>query len=124
MLISNEQSGKWLAKAKQRVVEQRKFAFTDEMVHVENSPQYQETVLRLFCSIAEFLSKFDDLDGIKLYNDVKRSLEFLTWTIKPTGYMAEIGDSDGSLSCTPIVNRRFERFGNSYLNYAATLGRG
>ncbi len=89
--IKNENSEYWLSHAKERLNEQKKFAFTEEMVHVENSPQYHETVLKLFMQIAQFLLNFSDFDGEQMYKEIERSAEFLAWCIKPTGYLSEIG---------------------------------
>ena len=121
-LWDREDSTVWLNHAKKRLYAQKQFAFTEEMVHVENSPQYHETVLKLFKKIAEFLKLFSDPDGNSLYQDIQKSAEFLGWAIKPTGHLAEIGDSDGSREAVSVINRRFCIFDNDLLSYAATLG--
>lgn len=46
--------------------------FTNEMVHVENSPGYQTGVMELFRVVAEFLDQFGDEFSDTLYADVKR----------------------------------------------------
>lgn len=93
-LWETDEAKNWLRNAKKRLLSQKKFAFTDEMVHVENSPEYHIVVLDLFMRIAIFLKQFGDSYGEKLYHDIKPSEEFLSWMIKPSGYLAEVGDTE------------------------------
>ena len=76
-LWETDEAKKWLKNAKIRLLSQKKFAFTDEMVHVENSPEYHLVVLDLFMRIAVFLKQFDDSYGEELYQAIKVSEEFL-----------------------------------------------
>lgn len=122
VFLACDESGAWLAHAKQRLAAQRCFAFTDEMVHVENSPQYHETVLKTFGTIAQFLTQFQDEDGETLYNDVIKSAEFLCWMVKPSGYFADIGDSDGQATADYTFNKHLMIFENEHLTYAAMRG--
>ena len=113
--LNNEYSSEWISLAKIRLEAQKKYAFSEEMIHVENSPAYQIGVTELFYQIAEFLKSQGDDFGNQLYVDVSRSLEFITWTIKPNGALAEVGDgSSGKIDG--------EKFENEHLVYAATLG--
>ena len=92
------------------------------MVHVENSPGYQIGVMDLFRVISEFLIQFNDEFGENLYNDVKKSAEFMAYIMKPNGYAAEIGDTNGSVNTTSSKNIGLSVFGNGHLTYSATLG--
>lgn len=105
-LWETDEAKKWLKNAKIRLLSQKKFAFTDEMVHVENSPEYHLVVLDLFMRIAVFLKQFDDSYGEELYQAIKVSEEFLSWMIKPNGYLAEVGDTERKTLFLPedVVN--------------------
>lgn len=119
--LDNECSDDWLSLAKTRVEEQKEYAFSKEMVHVENSPAYQQGVTELFYQIAEFLKSQGDDFGIQLYADISKSLEFMAWAIKPNGVLAEIGDTS-SIEGEKKTDYGMNKYGNNHLIYAATLG--
>jgi len=85
-------------KAKQRLVEQEKSAFTDEYVHTENSPGYASLVSSLFRSIGKFLVNNGDDFGKLLIEHMNQNSDYLNWTIMPNGLMARIGDTNVSKS--------------------------
>lgn len=118
--LDNEYSDEWLTIAKERLMLQQEHAFNEEHVHVENSTDYQVGVMDIFVIISDFLVQFDDEFGNQLCNNIIESAEFLSWTIKPNGMMANIGDSD-SLAKEFDYNT-YEQYGNSHLTYAGTLG--
>ena len=120
--LNNDKKQEWLDIAKERLQEQKEYAFSSEMVHVENSPGYQIGVMDLFRVISEFLIQFKDEFGENLYNDVKKSAEFMAYIMKPNGYAAEIGDTNGSVNTTSSKNIGLSVFGNDHLTYSATLG--
>ena len=120
--LNNTQKDEWINIAKNRLENQKNHAFSSEMVHVENSPGYQIGVMDLFRVISEFLIQFNDDFGATLYNDIKDSAEFMAYIMKPNGYAAEIGDTNGSLNTSPTKNTGLEVFNNDHLTYAATLG--
>ena len=120
--LDNQQSSEWLNLAKERIEAQKEYAFSDEMVHVENSPAYQMGVVELFYQIAEFLSSQEDSFGADLYDDVMQSLNFMAWAIKPNGMLAEIGDTSSQKGVLTSTNFSLTKYGNEYLSYSATLG--
>lgn len=120
--LDSPSSSEWLTLAKERVEAQKEYAFSDEMVHVENSPAYQIGVVELFYQIAEFLSSQNDNFGEELYADVMKSLEFMSWVTKPNGILAEIGDTSSLKDTLQKKDYSLEKYGNSHLSYAATLG--
>lgn len=120
--LNNDKKQEWLQIAKGRLEEQKEYAFSSEMVHVENSPGYQIGVMELFRVVAEFLIQFDDEFGKNLYDDVKQSAEFMAYIMKPNGYAAEIGDTNGSVNTTSSKNVGLSIFDNDHLTYAATQG--
>lgn len=118
--LDNEHSEEWLSIAKERLTSQQEFAFNVENVHIENSPGYQIGVMNIFVTISDFLIQFDDEFGNKLCEDMIESAEFLTWTIKPNGAIAHIGDS-GDMKKVYDINT-YEEYGNPHLTYVKTLG--
>ncbi|MDU5141607.1 MAG: alginate lyase family protein [Paenibacillus dendritiformis] len=117
-----DNSKAWVEKAKIRLKDQKDFAFNNENVHVENSPGYHVIVMQLFKQIAEFLVQFDDEFGMNLYEDVVKAAEFMVYMLKPNGRMAEVGDTDGSLSAYLQLAQDKDLFHNPRLTYAATRG--
>lgn len=120
--LNDKNSENWLSLAKSRLTEQKEYAFSTEMVHVENSPAYQIGVTELFYQIAEFLAAQNDSFGEQLYQDVAKSLEFMSWAIKPSGILAEIGDTSGLKDTLTSSNYSLVKYRNEHLTYAATLG--
>lgn len=96
--LDNDKSEDWIAVAEKRLRGQMDFAFTEEMVHVENSPAYHIGILPMFKNIADFLLQFDDAFGKELYEKAKESIHFLTYMTKPNGALAAIGDSSDELA--------------------------
>ncbi|NBH28867.1 hypothetical protein D3Z60_24845, partial [Lachnospiraceae bacterium] len=119
--LNNKYSSDWISLAKTRLETQKKYAFSEEMVHVENSPAYQLGVTELFYQVAEFLKGQGDDFGNQLYDDVSNSLEFMAWATKPNGVLAEIGDTS-SIEGKQKTDYGMDKFGNEHLVYAATLG--
>lgn len=119
--LDNKYSSDWISLAETRLEAQKEYAFSEEMVHVENSPAYQQGVTELLYQIAEFLKSQEDDFGTQLYADVSRSLEFMAWAIKPNGVLAEIGDTS-SIEGEKKVDYGMDKYGNAHLVYAATLG--
>ena len=124
-ILKNNKSEEWIEIAENRLKEQVDFAFTDEMVHVENSPAYHIAVLPMFKTISDFLIQFDDKFGFELYNEVKKSIEFLTYMTKPNGALAAIGDSsDETADGKEIIysEERAQNFDDAKYLYASTQG--
>ena len=83
----------WIEHAKERLLQQEQFAFNAECVHTENSPGYADLVSKLFANIGQFLTQNGDPLGEKLVSDMKTTGEFVGWTIKPNGIVAQVGDT-------------------------------
>jgi len=88
----------WIELSKNRLIEQEKEAFTDEFVCTENSPGYAIMVPNLFNGIGKFLMDNGDNDGQKFIDDMKNTQEYINWTVKPNGIIAQIGDTSNSVS--------------------------
>lgn len=87
------QNNEWIDLAKKRLTEQKKTAFNEEYVHTENSPAYAQLVRKMFLDIADFLEANNDDFGSQLRDDMKMAEEYINWTIKPNGIIAQVGDS-------------------------------
>ena len=99
----------WMEHAKERLLAQEKWAFNEEMVHTENSPGYAGGVSSLFRKVGRFLQQNGDPLGAQLISDMERTREFIGWTIKPNGIVAQVGDtgnSPGQLYAGPDKMRR------------------
>ena len=108
--------------AKNRLLQQKEYAFTSENVHVENSPGYQIGVMELFKVISEFLMQYEDTFAQDMNNSLYDAAEFMAYITKPNGVIAEIGDTN---SLVGAVNRKYNfdnNFNNLHYEYAATTG--
>lgn len=79
--------------AKKRLIVQRNYAFTEEMISVENSYDYHIIAIRLFREIAKLLDWIGDEYGKTLLNDFNKATKYLGYFLKPDGYAPMIGDS-------------------------------
>lgn len=120
--LNNDQTAQWLEIAQSRLQAQKEFAFSDEMVHVENSPGYQVGVMDLFRIVADFLKTMGNPYGTDLYQDIEASAEFMAQIVKPNGSLAEIGDTNGRITSSTISNASLTEFGNPHLTYSSTQG--
>lgn len=119
--LNNENKQMWLEIAQERLKGQIEHAFTEEMVHVENSPGYQMGVIELFRVISEFLNQFEDNFGTQLYDSIKESMKFMTYITKPNGVVASIGDTNDIVGSTANSNS-YAEFNNAEFTYASTCG--
>ncbi|WP_252247357.1 alginate lyase family protein [Clostridium sp. ZBS4] len=120
--LNDEKKDQYLDIAKERLTQQFNYAFTEEMVHVENSPGYAIIIVDMFKDISEFLLQFNDNFGTDLYNKVQKSLDFLTYITKPDATLATIGDTNGLVGKSTIVDNSSEKYKNPQYTYANTLG--
>lgn len=93
--LKTAESGEWLAHAKERLQDQLSYAFSDEMVHVENSPGYATGVIDLFQDCADFLTLQGDEAGSALQENLASAAEYVAWATKPDGFLAMYGDTFG-----------------------------
>lgn len=115
-ICDDEKSEEWIDIATSRLDEQKNFAFTSEMVHVENSPSYQIGVVGILQAVAEFLEAKGHEYGNELARNIEESEIFITYLTKPNRYLAEIGDSSSAV---------LDAFAGESLEwkYAATMGK-
>lgn len=95
----------WVAKAKNRLQKQLEFAFNEEFVHRENSPEYAIHA-NMFNIIGKFLIKYGDDFGEDILKIMNKSKEYTSWTIKPNGIIAQIGDTKNIIGKLYADNNR------------------
>lgn len=123
-VFEGEQALKWQQIAKQRISSELSFSFTDEGVHVENSPAYHIFVFKVFLGI---IKDYPDevLGGLSSQFDVfaHKALRFITHILRPDGLLPPIGDTEQ----LPTSNMYRDAFGDmaeyQHLLYALTYGK-
>lgn len=118
------QAAGWRASALARIEGELRHAFTDEGVHVENSPAYHAFVFKVFLRIVgEY--PVDTLGPLHRWmTDVgPRALEFLARILRPDGLLPIIGDTE-ALPVTDSFKSTFDGL-DAYeaFRYAQSLGR-
>jgi len=91
--LDNYRKEEWIALAKERLQQQMDFAYSGEMVNVENSYSYAIISMELFHDIASFLACNGDMFGKTLSSRIEEQYDFLAYLLKPNGYYAQTGDS-------------------------------
>lgn len=99
--------------AKKRVLNELDFAFSDEGVHVENSPHYHFFVMDLFINIVSIFPKALVSDiWERFYPVLVKGVEFGTYILRPDARMPIIGDTQLKLlqetECTFYQYNDFE----------------
>jgi hypothetical protein len=85
-----------------RLKDEIEFAFTDEGVHVENSPAYHMGMISNMVRARSLL----EASGVELGDfDVlfNQALEFLAWITRPDRYVAYLGDSASYRPSVPVA---------------------
>ncbi len=85
----------WEAVALCRLSSELNFAYTEEGVHVENSPAYHIFVFKVFISIIQEFDK-DELGELstEFMSKAKLILDYITHVLRPDGLTPIIGDSE------------------------------
>lgn len=106
--------------AKQRLEIQKKAAFNEEYVHTENSPGYAGIVKNLFLNAAKFLKDNGDSFGENLINDMAKTQEYINWTTKPNGILAQVGDTNNQQDVYLIPKGTARKFDEPHKIYPKT----
>ncbi|WP_167470101.1 heparinase II/III family protein [Vreelandella andesensis] len=123
-VFEGEQAKQWQQIAQQRISSELEFSFTDEGVHVENSPAYHIFVFKVFLGIIKDYPK-EVLGGLSSQFDVfaHKALRFITHILRPDGLLPPIGDTEQ----LPTSNMYRDAFGHmpeyQHLLYALTNGK-
>lgn len=95
VMLGFENRAQWQKTAISRINSELRFSFTEEGVHVENSPAYHYFVLKIFLGI---ISSYKNDELGELSSNFRRiatkALEYLTHVIQPNGRLPVIGDTD------------------------------
>jgi hypothetical protein len=123
-VFEGEQALAWQEIALRRISSELQFSFTDEGVHVENSPAYHVFVFKVFMGIiSEYpASALGDL-ATQFSQVSAKALNFITYILRPDGKLPPIGDTEQ----LPTSDAYREMFGHhpeyQQLLYALTHGR-
>nr|WP_251048193.1 heparinase II/III family protein [Halomonas sp. ISL-56] len=122
-VFEGKQAEEWQQIAIQRISSELQFAFTDEGVHVENSPAYHIFVFKVFLGIikdypdkvlGDLASQFSQFSA--------KALNFITHILRPDGLLPPIGDTEQ----LPTTDAYKEMFGstNEYQHFLYALSQG
>lgn len=123
-VFKGEQASQWQKIAILRINSELNFAFTDEGVHVENSPAYHIFVFKVFMGIikdypAEVLGdlaeQFEQLSA--------KALSFITHILRPDGKLPPIGDTEQLTTSDGYRDMFGHMLEYQYFLYASTQGR-
>ncbi|WP_133256736.1 heparinase II/III family protein [Nitrincola tibetensis] len=123
-VFEGEQSQKWLQIAIKRISSELEFAFTEEGVHVENSPAYHIFVFKVFLGIIKDYPEEVLGDLAQQFNQFSaKALSFVTNILRPDGRLPPIGDTEQ----LPTSDGYKEMFGHrleyQYFLYSHTQGK-
>lgn len=123
-VFEGEQALEWQQIAIQRIGSELPFAFTDEGVHVENSPAYHIFVFKVFLSIikdypeevlGDLAEQFDQFSA--------KALSFITHILRPDGKLPPIGDTEQLPTSDAYRDMFGHRLEYQHFLYALTQGK-
>ncbi|MDR7119308.1 heparinase II/III family protein [Rheinheimera soli] len=124
VVFDGELANEWQNIAITRIISELEYSFTDEGVHVENSPAYHIFVFKVFLGIIKDYSAdiLGDLDQKFSFFSAK-ALNFITYILRPDGKLPPIGDTEQ----LPTSDAYRDMFGHTleyqYFLYALTQGK-
>lgn len=123
-VFEGEQALKWQQIATQRISSELTFSFTDEGVHVENSPAYHIFVFKVFMGIIKDYPEEVLGDLAEQFSQFSaKALSFITHILRPDGKLPPIGDTEQ----LPTSDAYREMFGHmleyQHFLYALTQGK-
>ncbi|WP_088743892.1 heparinase II/III family protein [Cobetia sp. QF-1] len=124
IVFKGEQAREWQKIAIRRIISELKFSFTDEGVHVENSPAYHIFVFKVFLGIIKDYPEDVLGDLAEQFSQFSaKALGFITHILRPDGKLPPIGDTE-QLPTSDAYRERFEHTQEyQYLLYALTQGK-
>ena len=122
-VFEGNQAEEWQQIAIQRISSELQFAFTNEGVHVENSPAYHIFVFKVFLGIIKDYP--DDVLGdlaSQFSQFSAKALNFITHILRPDGLLPPIGDTEQ----LPTSDAYKEMFGTTdeYQHFLYALSQG
>lgn len=101
-----------------------RFSFTDEGVHVENSPAYHVFVFKVFLHIiAEYPMNMLGGLGERFKEIATKALEYTTWILRPDGKLPILGDTEEVKVTDSFANYFGTDLTYQQFRYALTQGR-
>ncbi|PFZ67921.1 heparinase II/III domain-containing protein [Bacillus wiedmannii] len=93
IILDHPESNRWIEKGIWRLKDTFYFSYSQQGVHLENSPEYHRIVRNLYKSIENFLNKNDLTLGEDVVTRLEMSDEYFNYIVKPNGLTPAIGDS-------------------------------
>src|SRR5699024_6841197 len=88
-------------KGKSRAVNTFWYSFSPQGIHLENSPQYHNMVVRMYTDIEKYLSHRDNSLGDTVKEYLKLAKKYPSYISRPDKKLASIGDSGSELQRVP-----------------------
>ncbi|SDL25088.1 heparinase II/III domain-containing protein [Lacicoccus qingdaonensis] len=88
-------------KGKSRAVNTFWYSFSPQGIHLENSPQYHNMVVRMYTDIEKYLNHRDDSLGVTVKEYLKLAKKYPSYISRPDKRLANIGDSGSELQRVP-----------------------
>lgn len=108
--------------ARKRLLDEMSFAFSDDGVHVENSPSYHPSMMARLLQTQSLLAAYEkesitfDFDGV-----LTKAMDFLTYALRPDGFVPLLGDSQMQSVRTDFVSPS-SKSATAHLRYSASQG--
>jgi len=94
MVLGNILSDKlYKEKGKSRAINTFWYSFSPQGIHLENSPQYHNMVVRMYVDIEKYLNNREDTLGSIINNFLKLAKKYPSYVSRPDKRLASIGDS-------------------------------
>ncbi|MBC5851941.1 heparinase II/III family protein [Vibrio metschnikovii] len=122
-IFEGEQAQEWQEIAIRRISNELEFAFTDEGVHVENSPAYHIFVFKVFIGILKDYPEEVLGDLAEQFNQFSgKALSFITHILRPDGTLPPIGDTEQLPTSDAYRDMFSHRLEYQHFLYALTQG--
>ncbi len=123
-VFEGEQAREWQQIAIRRISSELTFAFTDEGVHVENSPAYHIFVFKVFLGIIKDYPEEVLGDLAEQFNQFSaKALSFITHILRPDGKLPPIGDTEQLPTSDAYRDMFGHRLEYQHFLYALTQGK-
>ncbi|AWB32569.1 heparinase II/III family protein [Orrella marina] len=123
-VFEGEQAREWQQIAIRRISSELTFAFTDEGVHVENSPAYHIFVFKVFLGIIKDYPEEVLGDLAEQFSQFSaKALSFITHILRPDGKLPPIGDTEQLPTSDAYRDMFGHRLEYQHFLYALTQGK-
>ena len=123
-VFEGKQAQEWQQVAIRRISSELTFAFTDEGVHVENSPAYHIFVFKVFLGIIKDYPEEVLADLAEQFTQFSaKALSFITHILRPDGKLPPIGDTEQLPTSDAYRDMFGHRLEYQHFLYALTQGK-